>query len=43
MLNNQKSILSLANGMNVTEPDKAEWQKAMVPLYEKWQDKLVKI
>ena len=31
-----------ANGMKVTEPDKAEWQKAMLPVYEKWQDKIGK-
>lgn len=29
-------------GMQVTEPDKAEWQKAMAPVYEKWQDKIGK-
>ncbi|MFZ7101716.1 MAG: TRAP transporter substrate-binding protein [Peptococcaceae bacterium] len=29
-------------GMEVTEPDKAEWQEAMAPVYEKWQDKIGK-
>ncbi|MFZ5945544.1 MAG: TRAP transporter substrate-binding protein [Bacillota bacterium] len=31
-----------AKGMKVTQPDKAEWQKAMAPVYEKWQDKIGK-
>jgi len=31
-----------AQGMKVTEPDKAEWQKAMAPVYDKWQDKIGK-
>ncbi|MFZ7101085.1 MAG: TRAP transporter substrate-binding protein [Peptococcaceae bacterium] len=31
-----------AAGMEVTEPDKAEWQAAMAPVYEKWQDKIGK-
>jgi len=31
-----------ASGMKVTEPDKAEWQKAMQPVYDKWQDKIGK-
>lgn len=29
-------------GMEVTTPDKAEWQEAMAPVYEKWQDKIGK-
>jgi tripartite ATP-independent transporter DctP family solute receptor len=29
-------------GMQVTEPDKEVWKKAMKPVYEKWQDKIGK-
>ncbi|MFZ5945447.1 MAG: TRAP transporter substrate-binding protein [Bacillota bacterium] len=44
ILDMDNSLLSelKANGMQVTEPDKAEWQKAMAPVYEKWQDKIGK-
>lgn len=29
-------------GMQVTEPDKEQWKKAMQPVYDKWQDKIGK-
>ncbi|MDW7674488.1 MAG: TRAP transporter substrate-binding protein [Bacillota bacterium] len=31
-----------ALGMKVTTPDKAPWQEAMAPVYDKWQDKIGK-
>lgn len=39
----KKLVQELQNrGMQVTTPDKAEWQKAMAPVYDKWQDKIGK-
>ncbi|KJS23066.1 MAG: C4-dicarboxylate ABC transporter substrate-binding protein [Clostridiaceae bacterium BRH_c20a] len=40
---NEKLVGELkAKGMQVTEPDKALFQEAMAPVYDKWQDKVGK-